>query len=273
MDQISRGNLDISIPEKGVGEITRIARSANQLRVQLKREKELRQQWAQDIAHDLRTPISVLKAQFEGMHDGVLDLSLERFERNLNEIARVEHLVSDLEELMVLETPEKKINRVRINARTFLDSLRHTYSYELEKRKIRLECRTDVPVVFADQGMIDRAVSNFMANALRHTPENGTIGVFIERRNGEVAIRVSDTGDGIPSDEIGRVFDRLFRGDHARNSPGSGLGLTIARKIAELHGGSVTIQSRLGAGTTVELLLPFSEEENRENGGTSSGEP
>ncbi|GAH87301.1 unnamed protein product, partial [marine sediment metagenome] len=236
--------------------------------------QELRRQWSQDIAHDLRTPISALKAQFEGMRDGVLDVSPSRIERNIREISRIEQLVADLEELMRLESPEMKLSMTEIWAQGFLDEMRERFSHEIERKNISFEGRSAVSSFTADEGLIHRAVANFISNAVRHTNRNGRITASIESLNyiesppstkslaakdGEhsIVIRVSNTGEPIPEHERERVFDRLFRGEYSRNTPGSGLGLTIAGRIAELHGGTVTIKSQEKPGTTVEMVIPM----------------
>ena len=256
LDQIAHGNLQVHIPEKGAAEIAQIAHSANRLGTQLKKEQELRKQWAQDIAHDLRTPVSVLKAQFEGMRDGVLDLTPSRIEKNMKEIGRVERLISDLEELMSLESPEKKLSRIEIKAQAVVDLLRDRFSFETSKKNIRFVGKTMIDTFTADQILIQRALTNFMSNAVRQAERDGTISVLIAKRDGSVTLTVSNTGELIPANEIDRVFDRLFRGEYARNTPGSGLGLTIAKKIAELHSGSISIRSQKDTGTEVKMTIP-----------------
>jgi two-component system sensor histidine kinase BaeS len=256
LDQITRGNLNLSIPEKGTTEIALIARSANRLSRQLSKEKELRHQWAADITHDLRTPISALKAQFEGMRDGVLDIDPARIDKNLNEITRMEKLVFDLEELMRLEAPEMSLNLRNIHARDLLNEIRERFSYELVKKEIKFSCQSNVEAFTGDESLIQRALSNFVSNAVRHADTAGEIRITVKKQEKNIVISVFNTGETIPGEELNRIFDRLFRGEKARTSPGSGLGLTIAKKIADLHGGEIRISSRESEGTTVELLLP-----------------
>ena len=256
LDQITRGNLNLSIPEKGAKEIALIARSANRLSRQLAKEQELRHQWAADITHDLRTPISALKAQFEGMRDGVLDIDPARIDKNLNEIARMEKLVFDLEELMRLEAPEMSLNLRSIHVRDLLNEIRERFSYELAKKEIKFSCQSKIETFTADESLIQRALSNFVSNAVRHADTAGKIRITVKKQEKDIVISVFNTGETIPGEELNLIFDRLFRGEKARTSPGSGLGLTIAKKIADLHGGEISISSRENEGTTVELLLP-----------------
>ncbi|MBN2553553.1 MAG: HAMP domain-containing protein [Spirochaetales bacterium] len=256
LDRISRGDLSVRVPERGAEELTRIARSTNRLAEQLEREQGIRRQWVQDIAHDLRTPIAAMRAQFEGMRDGVLDLSGERIGKSLRELSRLESLVADLEELMRLESPEMKVSMEEIEADAFIEEIAGRFAAELAGRGIRISesCGTDR--FRADPGLLQRAVGNFIVNAIRHTPRGGLIECSITPAgDGKVSISVANSGEPIPAAELEKVFDRLFRGEYARSSPGSGLGLTIARRIAELHGGRAAVRNREGGGVIAELVV------------------
>ena len=254
--RIAGGNLEEEIPERGAEEISLIAGAANDLRKQLLRERLLRTQWAEDITHDLRTPISALKAQFEGMLDGVLPINEIRIERNIGEIHRVEKLIKDLQELMGLENPEMDPNCAEVVVDELIRNIVTTFSYDAEKQHISISAPPSGLRISADEDLIHRALSNIMSNALRHTHTGGTIELFTLDTGDYVALSVKNTGDIIPESELEKVFDRLFRGDHARTSPGSGLGLTIARRIAELHRGTIGISSTPESGTIVEIRLP-----------------
>ena len=256
LDRIAGGDLNINIPEKGAEEIALIARSANKLGRQLESEQELRRQWAQDLAHDLRTPVAALRAQFEGMRDGVLDLTETRIEKNIKEIDRIEKLVADLEELTRLESPEMKVEKREIKSGDFIGEIRERFLQKIEEKGITFEELAAINSFWADENLLVRAISNIMANAVRHADSEGLVRLQIDKEETDkVVISVFNSGTAIPEEEINRVFDRLFRGEYARNTPGSGLGLTIARKITELHGGSIAIKSRKDHGTTVVLTL------------------
>ena len=253
---IAEGNLEREIPEGGADEISKIAHAANNLRSQLKREQLLRVQWAQDIAHDLRTPVSALKAQFEGMSDGVLPLNIARIEQNLTEIHRVEKLVSDLQELMQLENPELAPDFGTLSIGEVLSGVAATFAYEAARNEAEITTSAPDIALTADMDLLQRAISNIVSNAVRHVDRGGRITLTGLGTGTEVVISVHNTGEPIPEDEIGRVFDRLYRGDHARHTPGTGLGLTIARQIVELHGGTISIASSRADGTVVLLRFP-----------------
>ena len=255
INQMAYGNLYVKIPEKGVKEISHIAKSANELGNRLQEEENLRRQWAADIAHDLRTPISALKSQFEGMLDGVLDVTRDRVEKNMVELLRMEKLINDLGELTGLESPEMKIHSVKINIDSFFKELNNRFMHEFRKKGLTVRWEKDVNSFFGDEHLVLRAVSNFISNAVRHVPEGGEIRVAVRRAEQSCTFSVFNSGTGIPDTEINRVFDRLYRGEYARKTSGSGLGLTISQKIAELHGGHATIQSEEHRGTTVEMHI------------------
>jgi len=255
LDRITRGELSAEVPEEGAREMALIAASANRLRLQLAREQELRRQWVQDVAHDLRTPVAALRAQFEGMRDGVLEASGARLETALRELGRVQELVVDLEELMRLESPEMRISPASLEAAGLVEEVRQRFEHALQAKRIRFTAEVPPLSLQADPTLLQRALSNFLANAVRHCPEGGDITVAARRTGEAVTLSVANSGQPIAAADLERVFDRLFRGEYARSTPGSGLGLTIAQRIARLHGGEVTIANR-EAGVVVELRLP-----------------
>ncbi len=138
----------------------------------------------------------------------------------------------------------------------FIGEIRERFLQKIEEKGIAFEDLAAIDSFRADENLLVRAVSNVMANVVRHADSEGLVRLEIDKdETDKVVISVFNSGAAIPEEEISRVFDRLFRGEHARNTPGSGLGLTIARKITELHGGTIAIRSRKDYGTTVVLTL------------------
>lgn len=256
LEAIARGRLEEPVAEEGAREIAGIAGSANALRLQLSRERDLRAQWTQDIAHDLRTPVAALKAQLEGMADGVLEAGPERLRRTRTEVERIEALVEGLEDLMHLEAPGLKVRPARMPAGPFVRALEERLHHEIAARGLHFSAAVDAGELWGDEGLLHRALSNVLANAVRYADPGGRVRVGVRGSGGGVRIEVANTGPPIPSDQIGRVFDRLYRGEYARSSPGSGLGLTIARRIVRLHGGEIAIASSVESGTVVTVDLP-----------------
>ncbi len=245
------------IPEQGAEEISRIARSANTLAARLQNERQLRTQWAQDVTHDLRTPIASIRAQLEAIADGVYAADPPRIISTLAELGRVEALISDLDELMRLEAPELKVTIGEISTRDFAQTLLQRFEHEISRKQISVTMDLRLNTVRADETLIHRAVSNVLGNAIRHAPQGGEITLAIGPYDADRAeIRVHNDGPPVPEAELPHLFDRLFRGEYARSSPGTGLGLTIARRIALVHGGTIEITSCESTGTTARILLP-----------------
>ncbi len=254
---LADGNYGAAIEERGTEEIAGIARAVNALRSQLLREGQIRARWAQDIAHDLRTPLSALRAQMEGMRDGVLTADSARLERILEELGRMERLVSDLGELERLEDPETKAAWEEIDLSDFMGGIVQLFAGETARKGLTVRGLTDFigQRIRGDRELLSRGMSNIVANAVTYADEKGEIEFSIDDDGGRALIRVTNTGPGIPEQELPRVFDRLYRGEYARSSPGSGLGLTIAKRIVELHGGGISLTSGKGK-TSVTVSLP-----------------
>lgn len=257
IDRIAHGSPSEPIPEEGAEEVVRIAHAANTLSRRLEEEQQLRTQWARDVTHDLRTPIASIRSQLEAIVDGVYSGGPETIGGTLAELGRVEALIDDLDELMRLEAPSVDLDPNLCATESFVSTLRQRFGRELERRHLCLDVVRSSQWLYCDEKLLDRALSNLLANAVRHTPEGGHIELRIEEESpGRTRIVVRNEGDVIPPEELAHVFDRLYRGEYARNTPGSGLGLTIARRIAELHGGDITIESDAQRGTTVTIAIP-----------------
>ncbi len=249
--RIADGSLDAPVPERGATEVCMIARAANGLSERLRSERDLRTQWAQDIAHDLRTPVASAKAQLEAIVDGVHEASPERVSKTLKELERVEVLIENLEELTRLEAPETSISITAFPAADFAASVCESFAMEAERKQIRLESNVSDGIVEGDEQLLFRAVGNLLSNAIRHTPVAGVVTITVQ----DFEIRIHNDGDPIPEEDVPHVFDRLFRGEYARRSRGTGLGLTIARRIVELHHGRIIVSSNAADGTTFTITL------------------
>ncbi len=249
--RIADGSLDIPVPERGATEVCLIARAANGLSERLRGERDLRTQWAQDIAHDLRTPVASAKAQLEAIVDGVHEASPERVAKTLKELARVEILIADLEELTRLEAPEASIAVTDFSTADFAASLYESFVLDADRKDIDIRTELEVSSISADEQLLFRAAGNIVNNAIRHTPNGGVVTISLSEKE----IRIHNPGDPIPEHDLPHVFDRLFRGEYARNSRGSGLGLTIAKRIAELHDGYLSVTSTNENGTEFSIHL------------------
>jgi len=256
LQRMTDGDLSKIVESSGSEEIVKISRAIESLRTRLLSERTLRTQWAQDLAHDLRTPVSSIKAQLEGMADGILPATVDRFHKNSRELLRMESLINDLEELMRLESPETKISAEPVDARWFAQSARERFEALILQKPVHFYTNVTIDSFNADEGLLSRAISNILSNAIRHCDVGGAVTLEITGEGKETRITVHNTGSFIPAEEIPKVFERLYRGEFARNSPGSGLGLTIVERILHLHGGTIAVESEQGLGTTFTCVLP-----------------
>ncbi len=253
---MSEGDLDNEVKITGDTELVGIGLSVETLRKRMVHEQGLRAQWGQDIAHDLRTPVASMKSQVEGMADRVLTPTAERFQLIMKELERMESLIGDLETLMRLESPEITVDRQEISGDALLVDLSDMFSSLMDSRGVQFSAHSSLGSFTGDEALITRALGNLIMNAILYGDPGGSITVTFEPSGDEIALRVHNTGQPIPPEERERIFERLYRGEFARNTPGTGLGLTIVSQIASLHGGRVHLTSTAKEGTTFSLLLP-----------------
>ena len=235
-----------NMPALGVNEFDRILDSVKKLKNRLLHEETLRRQWMQDISHDLRTPLTAVKMQVEGMNDRVLEATVERFAALYSELTIIEKLVWNLQDLSRFESPEMKIALTDVNAWKFADDVSARFALLAEKKKIKFnvekKCAEDFDFK-ADPLLLMRCVSNLLQNVFQYTAEGGEVTLCTEKlEEDRVKISVLNTG-AISGEDIPHVFDRLYRGDRSRSTAGSGLGLSIAQAIAILHGGKIEVQN------------------------------
>ncbi len=215
-------------------------------------------QFSADLAHELRTPVGNIlgEAQVTLTRARSPEEYRAALESTVAECERLSLIVDNLLFLARAEGKDRHIERTLINGRAAAEKIAAYYETLAEDQGLTIGCSGEGQIL-ADPVLFDRALGNLVDNALRFTPKGGEIRIGLSRSNGQVAVAVSDTGSGIPGEAQPRVFDRFFRADPSRNSSGStGLGLSLVRSIMELHGGSATLKSKVGHGTTVTLSFP-----------------
>ena len=264
--QLASGKLDTTLPADGHDEIAHLAddfnRMAAALRQATQRERDMEQARRDLIAavsHDLRTPLASVRALIEAVADGVAadDETETRYLRSAqNEIGHLGKLVDDLFELAQIDAGVLRLTLERASLHDLISDTLSSFQPHAEQRGVRLvgEVAGDVDPVLMNPPKLQRVLHNLIANALRHTPTDGTIFLRAEPRGPLVAVEVSDTGEGIPADDLPHIFERSFRGERSRprpsieGTPGAGLGLTIARGLIEAHGGTISVASESGKG-------------------------
>lgn len=258
---IGEGKRDIEFRRGGTAlELALVAESAERLQAQLEHEEKLRRQWAQDIAHDLRTPLTAFRTQLEGMIEGVIDPTQTRLEAMFQELLQIELLVRGLRELSHIESPEMRLNWSSIHSESFIGVLVRRSQAAHQRDDVSHATKTQVESFRGDEQLLLRAVGNVVQNAVVHATPNGRIDICIEEAEAatKICIEVRNTGS-VDTADLPHVFERLYRSVDQPNGnfggSGSGLGLSITKAIVELHGGSITMAQEANE-TVVRMLLP-----------------
>jgi two-component system, OmpR family, sensor histidine kinase BaeS len=211
-------------------------------------QDRLRRQLMADVAHELRTPLSILQGRIEGLLDGVYPRDDTHLAELLDETRHLARLVEDLGTLAHAEAGALELRKEPVD----LGDLLRDVAASLP-RPIAVEIPADLPTLDADPLRLRQVLLNLLTNALRHTPPEGTVSVAVQAQPQRMLIRVRDTGTGIAPEDLPHLFERFQKGTGSR---GSGLGLPIARKLVLAHGGDIGIESVLGRGTEVTVWLP-----------------
>lgn len=270
--RIAAGDLNQRIEVKSNDEIGQLAKSYNQMADALAHDRQLRQNMVADIAHELRTPLSVIQGNLEAMLDGVLPASPEEIASLRDETALLARLVADLRLLSLAEAGQLKLEKVETDLGELAQRVIASLRLQAEANQVELSSGIDdnLPKLVLDADRISQVLHNLLGNALRHTPSGGkvTLRVSVKGQAGgrQVRVEVTDTGSGIASEDLPYVFDRFYRADKSRNrtSGGSGIGLAIVKQLIEAHGGRVWAESPVfhlpngsGYGTRFLISLPL----------------
>jgi hypothetical protein len=231
---------------------------------QLQRADATRRELIANVSHDLRTPLATLQGYIETLllKDDSLGLAERRsyLQTVIKHCERLSKLVSELLELAKLDSLDIRVEPEPFNLSELAHDVILKFKLKAGEKQIALstEIEKDLPLVHADIGLIERVLENLIENAIQNTPRDGAIRLVLTPQNEDIMIQVSDTGIGIPADELTHIFDRFYQLDKSRKADQghSGLGLAITKKILELHDRSVNVVSVLGSGTTFSFQLP-----------------
>jgi signal transduction histidine kinase len=259
---IAAGDFGIRVPPRGADEIAALGESFNTMAAALKRLEEARRQIIADAAHELRTPITLIRGAVEAMLDGVYPLDREGLEGIQEETIQLTRLVEDLQELALIESGSLVLERTPLQVEELARSVADSFQPQARQADLELTLQEDsgIPPIQADAKRIRQVLSNLLSNAVRHTPAGGRILVSVrfDPLEGRLVVIVEDSGTGIPPDERERVFERFYRIDRSRERSrgGRGLGLSIVREIVRAHGGIISAgESHLG-GASFNIYLP-----------------
>jgi two-component system sensor histidine kinase BaeS len=253
--RVADGDYAVRVPERGPRETRRLVRSFNAMAERLATGEEQRRRLLADVAHELRTPLSVIRGDVEGVLDGVYER--DHLGTVLEETRVMSRLLDDLQTLSTAEAGALRLHPHRTAPGELIDDALAAFRSSAESGGLRVERRVadGVPDVEADPVRIGEVLANLLHNAVRHTPPGGIVRVSAgPEAGGAVAFAVEDSGAGIPADALPHVFERFVKGP---GSSGAGLGLAIAKSLVEAHGGSISAEAGAEGGTIVRFTLPL----------------
>lgn len=261
-EEMAAGQLGKQVDEHAQDEIGKLSKSFNRMSKDLAQASSMRRQMTADIAHDLRTPLTILRGYTEGLCDRSIQGNEELFELLHREVVHIQHLVEDLRTLSLADAGELTLSRSVIDPKALLEraGLAHVVSARQKNTILRVDAPDTLPSVAVDVERMTQVLDNLVENALRFT-SNGEIVLGGSNRGGTVTLYVSDSGTGIPLEEMEHIFNRFYKVDRSRHRDGqaqSGLGLAIAKAIVEAHAGEIFAESNPGKGTRFTIQLPKS---------------
>jgi two-component system sensor histidine kinase SaeS len=270
--QISGGNLGVRVPMNSHDEVGRLASAFNDMveRVEASFNKErdlelARRELIASVSHDLRTPLASIRAMVESINDGVVTDpdTVKRYLKTLEvEVENLSQLINDLFELSQMDAGVLKLEMETSSLTDLISDTLESMSVQVtaEGKNLHLKgsVEGEVAYVMMDPRRVQRVLYNLVQNAIRYTPSDGSVQILARDIGTEVQVEVKDTGEGIPPEELSRIFDRFYRTEQSRSrgSGGTGLGLSIAKGIVEAHGGRLWVESAIGKGSTFGFALP-----------------
>jgi two-component system sensor histidine kinase BaeS len=266
IERVAQGDLNVKVPVDTKDEYGKVAQTFNDMTFRLREAEEARRRLVADVAHELRTPLSVMQLKLENYQQAGHHISPEMLLRLHDEVIRLNQLVDDLHVLSLAEAGRLSLDRKPLDLTAHLERIVDDVRYEAEENGLDIRlCTNSRPVtMMVDARRITQVFINLLTNAIRYTPRGGKITVKIEDRVVDrnaffVCVSVIDTGIGIPTEELPHLFDRFYRVEEARSrhTGGTGLGLSIVHHFIRAHGGFVRVASQPDEGTIFTVYLPI----------------
>jgi signal transduction histidine kinase len=258
--KLGKGDFSQRVNVDDKGEVGELAESFNAMAGDLEHNEQLRRNMVADVAHELRTPLSNLNGYLEAIRDGVIKPDAEIIRSLSEEGATLSSLVNELQELSLADAGELKLAYQPEDISTLIKEAVAAVRTRANAKKIKLSTNLsgNLPQVNIDSQRIKQVLNNLLANAIAHTEREGSITVTAQRKGDEIITSVTDSGEGISVEDLPNIFERFYRVDksRARSTGGSGLGLTIAKRLVEAHGGRIWAESEPGKGSTFSFALP-----------------
>jgi signal transduction histidine kinase len=255
--RIESGDYTVQVPESGPRDLRSVARAFNEMSARLNASDVQRRSFLAELAHEFRTPLTVIRGQAEAIGDGVYPGDASHLAPILDATETLDRLVEDLRTLVLTDAGSLVLHKEPTDLGALAADTVETFKTQADAVHVTLssDAGANLEPVDLDPARIRSVLGNLLSNAIRHTPPGGAVKVTVNGSGDSVALTVTDTGDGIAAELLPRVFERFVKG---ASSPGSGLGLAIARDIVAAHSGKLEIQSTDGSGTAVQMTLPKS---------------
>ncbi len=257
--ELTAGRFESRVSLNRRDEFGALAADLNTLAQTLEQNRQARRQWIADISHELRTPLTVLRGELEAMEDGVRPLNRDSIRSLSLEVKQLKRLVDDLFQLSLSDQGALDYQKEPVDVVALLRQVVAGFEHSVHNRQLQLESRCEQEVVlWVDPQRLTQLVTNLLENSQRYTDAGGEIRIWCEQDAHHWRLHLEDTPPGVPAQQIGRLFERLYRAEGSRNrrQGGSGLGLSIARAIAEAHGGTLSAQASVLGGLWITLQLP-----------------
>jgi two-component system phosphate regulon sensor histidine kinase PhoR len=229
---------------------------------ELKSLQTMRREFVGNISHELRTPLAGIKAIIETLQDGAISdkkAARDFLARVDGEVDRMMQMVTELTELSRIESGRGDLKPETVNLNSLIEEVIANFKPQADIKRVALsaELFTDLPLIRADKDRIYQVITNLVHNAIKFTHSSGSVLISTEVSENWVLVKVSDTGVGIPREDLHRIFERFYKADKARSGEGAGLGLAIAKHIVQAHGGNIWVESEEGKGSTFFFNLPL----------------
>ena len=253
-DRVAHGEYATRVPDASSRQLGRLTVAFNEMAERLETNERRRRELLGDIAHELRTPLQVLRGSVEGMLDGLYPIEPKRLEALLDETLVMSRLLDDLRTLSMAEEGVLQLHPESVDPRALAEDAVRSFEAAAAAADVTVQVEAGGPVapLDADPVRVGEVLANLLANAIRHTPAGGRVDVRVRDTSDAVSFEVADTGPGIATEQLDRVFDRFVRSD----TGGTGLGLAIAKRLVQAHGGTIEAAGRPGGGTAIRFTIP-----------------
>ena len=257
-NQIASGDYGARIPPSTTAEIDALSHAVNQLAASLEAQAALRKRLTADVAHELRTPLTSLQSTVEAMLDGVWEANGEHLNSCREEVLRLSRLMDELGMLSRYDGAPLTMDYERLELGSLIRRVFAGLEASFQQKNVSFRVQDGEVWLTADRAKLSQVLINLLANALKFTPEGGSVSISLDETEDSARFTVSDTGDGIAPEDLPYIFERFYRADPSRSraTGGSGIGLSIVEAIVKAHGGSISVSSMPGEGSAFTVSLP-----------------